>query len=199
MTNSSTPQPKPRVGTRPIDPHKLDVEGFARHASSLEGQTPAAELTRLADMAAEETPAHGWPEVVWQAHGEQRSVRAGESQVWLRLQVTAQVSLTCQRCLKPMAVPLELEREYRFVRDEDQAASLDLDAEEDVLSLGGRFDLIELIEDELLLALPLVPRHDQCPEPLAQPKAEPEFEVEPEERPNPFAALAGLKGKGKAQ
>jgi len=59
------------------------------------------------------------------------------------------------------------------------------------LALTRALDLIGLIEDELLLALPLVPRHDVCPQPLkVQDDAEP-FE----ERAHPFAALCSLKRK----
>jgi uncharacterized protein len=46
------------------------------------------------------------------------------------------------------------------------------------------------VEDELILALPLVPRHDACPQPLAAPAT---AEEPLAERPNPFAALAALK------
>lgn len=200
MTKSNTPPARQRQSGKPLDPSKLDVEGFARAAGTLDGELQALTLGRLAEMAADDAPASGWPAVRWQARGEQRAVRGGEPQVWLHLQAQAEVSLCCQRCLQPVRLPLELEREYRFVRDEELAASEDVDAEEDVLSLGGRFDLIELIEDELLMALPLVPRHERCPQPLPMPQAEvPEVEAAEEQRPNPFAALAALKGKGRAQ
>ncbi|MDP1159869.1 YceD family protein, partial [Klebsiella variicola] len=61
-------------------------------------------------------------------------------------------------------------------------------------ALPRHLDARELIEDELLLALPLVPRHANCPQPL--PGAGEQAEPEAEQRPNPFAALAALKRKG---
>ncbi len=56
-----------------------------------------------------------------------------------------------------------VDRSFRFVADEDTAAALDDEAEEDVLALSRSFDLLALVEDELLMALPVVPRHEVCP------------------------------------
>ena len=76
---------------------------------------------------------------------------------------------------------------------EDAAAQLDADSEDDVLALTRALDLHELIEDELLLTLPLVPRHEVCPQPLPMvANADPPSGDEAE-RPNPFAALQALK------
>ncbi|MBV8504018.1 MAG: DUF177 domain-containing protein [Paucibacter sp.] len=169
---------------------KLDVEAFAHDGASLEGQWPATELERLADAAAAEAPAAGWPAVNWLLEGEARARRAAEPEIWLHLQADAQVSLTCQRCLRPVREHLEVDRSILFVRGEDEAASLDADSEDDVLALPRHLDAKELIEDELLLALPLVPRHDSCPQPLSAPAEE---EAPVEDKPNPFAALKALK------
>jgi uncharacterized protein len=54
-------------------------------------------------------------------------------------------------------------------------------------------DLVSLVEDELLLALPLVPRHEVCPQPLPMSHGD---DVQEEPAPNPFAALAVLKRGG---
>ena len=72
---------------------------------------------------------------------------------------------------------------------EDAAAQLDAASDDDVLALTRALDLRELIEDELLLGLPIVPRHDVCPAPLTPPTDM--LVDEPES--NPFAVLAGLK------
>jgi len=185
--------------TREFAPRKLDVAAFAADAASLQGEWPAHSLSRLADAAAPEVPAADWPVVQWALTGERREPRGAEPQTWLHLQASATVSLTCQRCLQPVQEHLSLSRSFLFVRDEELAASLDADSEDDVLALTRHLDALELVEDELLLSLPLVPRHETCPQPLPVTTAElPEDEVE-EERPNPFAALAALKGRGPAQ
>ncbi|CAM3859954.1 YceD family protein [Roseateles saccharophilus] len=179
--------------SRAFVPEKLDLAAFAHDGASLEGEWPAAALERLADAAAPEAPATGWPPLGWSLHGEVRRPKAAAAQTWLHLTASAQVALTCQRCLKPVPEAIAIDRWIRFVDTEAEAAALDVDSDDDVLALPRHLDARELIEDELLLALPLVPRHEHCPEPLAV--ADEEGEPVPEERPNPFAALAALKRK----
>lgn len=182
--------------TREFIPQKLDVEAFARDAAHLQGEWPAASLTRLAESAPEDAPASDWPAVHWELTGERREARGAEAQTWLHLQARALVSLTCQRCLQPVQEELGLSRWFRFVRDENlattMAAELDADSDDEVLALPKALDALELVEDELLLALPLVPRHETCPQPLPLAQAAP---TDGEDRPHPFAALAALKGK----
>ena len=84
---------------------------------------------------------------------------------------------------------------FHFVEGEQQAAELDADSEDDVLASTRAFDLQTLAEDELLLALPLVPRHAVCPQPLLPEGAAAADEAslaEPESA-HPFSVLAALK------
>lgn len=179
---------------KPLDPRKLDVEALARDEASLQGEWPAADLQRLAEGAAPEAPAAAWPAVQWSVRGEMRTPRGGEAQIWVALEATAEVALTCQRCLRPVQEHVRFARWFHFVRDESLAAELDADSDDEVLALPRALDLQELVEDELLLDLPLVPRHETCPEALPLVDDAPEFEAAAE-RPNPFAALAALKKK----
>jgi uncharacterized protein len=184
--------------SRAFVPEKLDLAAFIHDGASLEGEWPAASLQRLADSAAPEAPAEGWPALRWSLLGETRQVKGGKAQAWLRVTADAQVALTCQRCLKPAQERVDVDRWIRFVDTEAEAAALDADSDDDVLAMPRHLDARELIEDELLLALPLVPRHEACPEPL--PRADDELAEEEggAERPNPFAALAALKRGGSA-
>ena len=118
----------------------------------------------------------------WSARGERRELRGGEGQTWLHLTADCRVALQCQRCLQPVGCELAVQRAFLFVAGEDAAAQLDADSEDDVLALTRALDLRELIEDELLLALPLVPRHEVCPAPLPFIADE-----EPARAENPFA------------
>ena len=68
-------------------------------------------------------------------------------------------------------------------------------AEEDLLVLSPQFDLIDVLEDELLMALPLVPMHDECPELPIFSSGILEVSKNQADKPNPFAALAQLKKK----
>lgn len=182
---------------RAFAPEKLDLAPFAREGGVLEGEWPAASLLRLADAGAPEAPAAAWPPVRWRLQGELRQPKGGRPQVWLHLGCQAEAALTCQRCLRPVTEALAVDRWIRFVETEAEAEALDVDSDDDVLAMPRHLDARELIEDELLLALPLVPRHEHCPEPLLH--VDEEAVAEPEdERPNPFAALAALKRGGSA-
>ena len=59
------------------------------------------------------------------------------------------------------------------------------------------FDLQALVEDEVLMDLPVVPRHDTCPVAIKLAAADADFEAV-SVKPNPFAVLAALKGKDKS-
>ena len=95
--------------------------------------------------------------------------------------------------MEPAQTSLEIDQWYRFVASEDIAMAEDDDAEEDLLVMTPQFDLLGLLEDELLMALPLVPMHDECPvKPVFSAGAE-DMPADIDNKPNPFAALAKLK------
>jgi len=175
---------------RPVDPTRLDVEAFAKDGGSLDGEWPVTLLKRLFDAAHSEARPTDADLAQWSAQGESRTKRASGPEVWLHVQAKACVSLVCQRCLGPVETPLNVQRSFHFVANEDLAAQLDADSEDDVLALTRSLNLCELVEDELLLALPLVPRHEVCPDPLPLPHGDDKGE---ESAPNPFAVLAALK------
>lgn len=185
---------KPRI----TDPRRLDVAAFARAGAVLEGALAAAELPRLAASAFAEAQGPALQPVRWRARGVLRPVTGGQPEVWLHLEADGEVTLQCQRCLQPVVERLGVDRRFRFVAGEDEAARLDEELDDDVLALERSFDVTGLLEDELLLALPLVPRHETCPQPLPLPAAEEPDEPQPEPRSSPFAALATLR-KGEPQ
>jgi len=122
--------------------------------------------------------------------------------VWLDGHAEAKVSVECQRCLG--AVEIELVSDFHLALVDDESLIERLDEDADFIVLGeseattkGSYDapatadLLALIEDELLLLMPLSPKHDSC-EHKHQPAVE---ELVEEKRDNPFDVLAGLKGK----
>ncbi len=171
------------------DPRALDIAALCREGVQLEGTAPLSALARLATSLLPDADG-GSAAVRWSAEGQARPVAGGMPELWLALRAEVAVRLECQRCLQPMAWPLGFDRRLRFVHDEHEAERLDEEIDDDVLALEPRLDLLQLIEDELILALPLVPRHDACPEALPQPGAA----AEEEASAGPFAALAGLRG-----
>lgn len=127
--------------------------------------------------------------------GETRMDAAGHHEPWLHLQAQTQLRLTCQRCLATVDIPLEFAQDFRFVATEALAEIEDEESEEDVLVLSKTFNLLHLIEDELLMAIPLVPKHTVCPTPVQLTAIDAGFEAQSTEKAHPFAALEQLKNK----
>lgn len=175
---------------RATDPRRLDVTALAAAESSLDGQWPLSSFTRLPQAHAQTG------DVDWSLQSTLRRSATSAAEPWLALTVSTRARLACQRCLQDFDVPLQVAADFRFVANEALAAALDADAEEDVLPLPQRLDLHELVEDELLLALPLVPMHEVCPQPLrgVDPVAGALGGTDDEPgRTHPFAALQLLK------
>ncbi|TDM09537.1 MAG: hypothetical protein C4K60_09875 [Ideonella sp. MAG2] len=172
------------------NPLRLDIKPLINDAQTVRGRTPLAQFVRLKEsVVADQMDADA--AVAWQFQGELRPVTGGAPEMWGRLSADVEVALVCQRCLAAVREHLSLDRWVRFVQTEEEAEALDGELEDDVLALPRTLNLLELVEDELILGLPLVPRHGVCPEPLPVPADDLPVVVEE----NPFAALAGLKGK----
>jgi uncharacterized protein len=84
-----------------------------------------------------------------------------------------------------MTVDISVNRWFRFVADEATALAEDDECEEDLLVTSAELNTIELLEDELLLAMPLIVSHGSCQPPASAALVD--------DLPHPFAALAGLK------
>ena len=173
-----------------FDPRRLDDKVFAEEAGHLASQDSLGQHPRL--MAETAGRGAGTP-LAWSASGELRNPKHLHPEIWLRLQARTVLPLTCQRCLGPVEVAVEVDRPFRFVRDESIAMAEDDSSEEDLLALSRSFDLIELIEDELLMDMPVAPRHTVCPVPVKLAVADADFEAPSSERDNPFALLQRLK------
>jgi uncharacterized protein len=191
---------------RDAAPARLDVIDFAATAVALAGEEPVAAYPRLAmelaapdpqataDAGSAEPPAPPSPLVRWDIVGESRPGATGAPVPWLHLDAEAVVPLVCQRCLAPVDTTLRVDRWFRFAPDEATAAQEDDVSEEDVLVAERDFDLRGLIEDELLMDIPITPRHEVCPEPVRLSAADEGFDAGEEgERANPFAVLGKLR------
>lgn len=173
-----------------FDPHRLDVRRFADEAGEMDASDPLRSFARLVAEAQEADDARS---VHWRARGELRNPGHHHPEVWVHLDADAVMPLVCQRCLHPVDVPLQVQRSFRFVADEATAAAEDDESEEDLLALSRSFDLLELVEDELLMELPVAPRHEVCPESVKMSATDPDFEAATAEKENPFAVLGRLK------
>lgn len=150
-----------------FNPRRLDVEALARAGQGLEGRIALADMPRLAgSVAGAGHPDAAWAE--WQVQGWITQPLAGEVVCRLKLSGSVSVQLTCQRCLQPMTHAVAFTTVLRFADDEDAAQALDESSDdEDVLAMTRALDLQELVEDELIMALPLIPRHGGCNLPAA--------------------------------
>ena len=170
--------------------HSLSISAFAKAAAALRGVEKLSHFSRLmeeSDAAALHTEVH------FQAQGEMRPDSAGVLACWVRLQAQTRLPMVCQRCLGPVEMEVQCDRTFRFVATEALAEVEDENSEEDVLVISKHFDLLSLVEDELLMALPVAPKHSICPQAVTLSVADADFIAVDAEKPNPFAVLGQLK------
>ncbi len=172
------------------DPTQLDILNFAKTSSTLSGDLPLQGFERL---EGEDARPSSEESVYWSMRGEQRKIQNGTPQIWLHLKANTRIVMTCQRCLDLATFELEVDRHFRFVDSEETALAQDDENEEDLLVLDKKFNSLDLIEDELIMNIPLVPRHQACHNLYLEGLAK-DMQNNPEfQRPNPFAALERLK------
>ena len=174
------------------DLQKFDTKLFAQQNHQLQLQTPVTDFPRLVE-AADSWPISAQSVVYWQLNGFVKKTTVDQEQIWLELKASVHIPLTCQKCLEACDNLLSVDRQFRFVKDEATALRDDDDSEEDLLVFDRLFNISELLEDELLMEIPLIPVHETCPKPLV-PQTDDQA-LEPE--PSPFAVLAQLKDKSK--
>lgn len=172
------------------DATRLNVQALAEAGAELSASILLHKLERLAPESIDKDTKNT---VEWQAKFELRAGASGRADVWVHIHATTALALTCQRCMTPVPTLLAVAQWYRFVASEAIAVAEDDASEEDLLVLTPQFDLLAVLEDELLMALPLVPMHDVCPVLPTFSAGEPDLLEPAFEKPNPFAALAQLK------
>jgi len=171
----------------------MDAFEFVRLRREASGTLPLASLDRFC-AGLPEQPAGEAGQLNWSLRG-----RQGErGEPLLDLSVQARPVVVCQRCLAPFEWPVDARVALHLVRSEEELDDADLAPDEDELDepekvLGSeRFDLLAQIEDELILSVPYIPRHDTCPGQAGAPR---QADDAPAERPSPFAVLEQLKSK----
>ena len=131
-------------------PGLIDGLQFARGAETLTGTLDLSRLPRLAVMRCETSG----------LSYELRGRTDAEGRCWLQVRAKGTLSLECQRCLGPVAFPLALRSELLLARSEREIETAGDDI--DRVLAGTAMDVWQLVEDEVLLALPMAPRHEQC-------------------------------------
>jgi uncharacterized protein len=156
----------------------IDARRFSRESRRMEGVLDLRELSRLHDVL---VAASG------QINYSLSGVRGERGQPRLRLEVSGVLPLICQRCLGAVEEKLAIDSLLELVSEDAEPTQEELENDAlDFLPVAATLDVKALVEDEILLALPVAPCHGICdlPSPAGGDK-----------RVSPFALLAGLKGK----
>jgi uncharacterized protein len=164
----------------------IDSLKFAADEDCVAGRLAVSRLTRLDDMLMSR---EGWLDC--RLTGFRERDESGTEKFGLHLRVSGRMGLCCQRCLGEVGFECAIDSRLLLVPSgvpssewpEDELEADDYDA----IPASRELSLLSLVEEEVLLALPIVPRHAKCQLPA-------DVGVEEEEsEPSPFAALAGLK------
>lgn len=158
---------------------KIDAFEFARDGRVQDGTISLAEFPRLLDLL---------HEFVGELRVHVEGSRDSERQSWLRLTGSGVVVLQCQRCLERIDFPIDFDSHLQLSADDVDAVNWSVDEldNDEFDIIPGNQDLLvkDLVEDELILLLPVSPMHEAC--------ALPESDVI-SQKPSPFAVLAKLK------
>jgi uncharacterized protein len=145
----------------PTVPLTIDGFAFARDGGKLQFECRSQAFDRIADQLVELTNEQGVISVTV------TGCRDSEGVASLKLSLRGCVGLACQRCLGAMAWPVDMDRELILVRREDQIPDDELDDDVDVIVGSNAMPVLALVEDELILSLPIAPMHDECEFPTA--------------------------------
>lgn len=159
-------------------PDQIDVWRAVSGRHAFAGTLPLAAFTRLRDSLAGTSDTVGYA---------LEFGRDSLGQAFVELVVDGELPLVCQRSLESFRHPVAVRQRLGLIRREDEEAALPPDYEPCLVPADGMMVPAELVEDELILALPLIPvRPGSTP---------PDTSGDPagDRRPNPFAALKSLK------
>ena len=170
--------------TEPL-PSTLDIRKAAARGASISGTLKPLDLQRFRPLLAGD---EGVIEAVLSCS------RDEENRYLVRVVLEVDVTVTCQRCLEPMPLHLSSDNTLAVVWTDEQAAHLP--GHLDPLVLGEEpCRLWDLVEDELILALPPFSYHETeaCQKSIAGYSGPAPEEAEGAEKPSPFDVLAQLK------
>jgi uncharacterized protein len=166
-------------------PRELDLRGLAAREASISGVATLADLGRLTSAGVG---------LVAPASAAFEFRRDEEGRYVVEAQITAEVVLECQRCLGEMTQLLETQAVMACIWDDEDAAQLPPSYEP--LIVQETANLSDIVEEEVLLAIPASPMHpDDCiTEAQRVALGNQEVDVESEgHTESPFAVLAKLK------
>lgn len=168
--------------TKPPVPELLDAWRMVSARRGLEGRAPLASLPRLAGSLVD---TDGEVTYTLDFGGDELQVPYAE------LHAKAELPLLCQRTLTRFLFPVDVVQRLGLIRQEADEAALPEGYEPLLMPADGMLSALDLVEDELILAIPVVPVKPGT-EAMEADWPIPEADLE---RVNPFAALSSLKKK----
>ncbi|MGA2549840.1 MAG: YceD family protein [Burkholderiaceae bacterium] len=137
----------------------IDVFEFSRRAEEASGVVAVRDLKRM------EVVEQG-DQLQWRLAG----TTDERGRPFIDLEVAGPVHMVCQRCLQPVEIEVDVGARFLVARSDAEADAVPLDEDGyDVVVGTAAFDVTVLVEDEVILSLPLVPKHVVCPQPLGAP------------------------------
>jgi uncharacterized protein len=171
----------------------IDNLNFAKKSEELSGQFKLASFARLSElMLSQVPPKASVNDLNLSSSTINFLLRGGldnQGRSIIYCKIEALLSTCCQRCLEPMPLPFSLSFSYLIAEADvrhNEESLLDDSDEYDLQEPNRAMDVATLIEDELLMAMPIAPTHDfDCAKLITQAG----------NKPNPFAALKDLVKK----
>jgi uncharacterized protein len=168
-------------------PRRADLFKLAHQGARISSHVDVARLKRFAEALAGDS---GVVAIDLQFGVDEQGVR------FARGSLATDIKVSCHRCLQPMDLHISSEVSIGLIRDDEQAGSLPKRYEPVIVTDDEEAELTDIIEDDLLLSLPLVTYHPQ-EECTGLSRYETESDVESpaplEEPANPFSILEQLK------
>lgn len=161
-------------------PEVLDAWRMVTARRGVEGRLPLSELSRLRGSLVD-----GEGDVRFSLDFDRDALQVP----YVELRIDAELPLECQRSMERFLLPVQIVQRLGLIRDEAEEAALPPGYEPLLVPDDGQLRTIDLVEDELILAVPVVPVK---PGSEAVERDWPATEAE-QERANPFAALAALR------
>ena len=171
-------------------PLLIDNIAFAKRGERLSGNLTLADCPRLAELIASQAPEAATNDSDPNHDDAIHFVLNGETDTlgryFLHLTISASLTTYCQRCLESIPLGINLNFDY-LISDADFADAETEEVEDtdeyDLQEASQTMDLRMLIEDEIIMALPIAPVHDHdCGR----------NSMQSGDKPNPFAVLKGL-------
>ena len=175
-------------------PHEIDPFRLVESRAELQGSVPLKQFKRLRPLLVDDS---GAITIVLNFDIDELGVP------YVSGKIKADLALVCQRCLERYDFPVEQEINLAWIRTEKEAESLPLRFEPYLVETNPLI-LNDVIEDELLLAIPQIPMHEEsecaATEWISNPsesigKSDEDDADNEQGKENPFSVLASLKRK----